>query len=80
MDLYAQMCITGFVSYEWDPAKARADFARHGVRFADAATVLEDDLALTMLDPYSEDGERWITLGSDATGRVLVVVLCLARR
>ena len=36
------------VSYEWDPAKARANFAKHGVRFADAATALEDDLALTM--------------------------------
>ena len=33
------------VSYEWDPAKARANFAKHGVRFADAVTVLEDDLA-----------------------------------
>lgn len=60
------------MSYEWDPAKARANVAKHGVRFADAATVLEDDLALTIRDPFSEDGERWITLGRD--GRLLVVV------
>jgi uncharacterized DUF497 family protein len=51
------------VSYEWDPAKARANFAKHGVRFADAATVLEDGLALTIRDASSEDEERWITLG-----------------
>jgi hypothetical protein len=62
------------VSYEWDPAKARANFAKHGVRFADAVTVLEDDLALTIREPFSEDEERWITLGRDARGRLLVVV------
>jgi len=62
------------VSYEWDPAKARANFAKHGVRFADAVTVLEDDLALTMLDPSSDLEERWITLGRNALGRIIVVV------
>jgi len=62
------------VSYEWDPAKARANFAKHGVRFADAVTVLEDDLALTMRDPSSDEEERWITLGRSALGRVNVVV------
>jgi len=62
------------VSYEWDPAKARANFAKHGVHFADAVTVLEDDLALTMLDPSSDLEERWITLGRNALGRVIVVV------
>jgi uncharacterized DUF497 family protein len=62
------------VSYEWDPAKARANFEKHGIHFADAAATLEDDLALTMRDPFSEDEERWITLGKDAVGRLLVVV------
>jgi uncharacterized protein len=61
------------VIYEWDPAKAKANFAKHGVRFADAVTVLEDDLALTMRDPFSEE-ERWVTLGRDVLGRLLVVV------
>ena len=28
--------------YEWDPAKAQADEARHGVRFADAVSVFAD--------------------------------------
>jgi len=62
------------VSYEWDPAKARANFAKHGVRFADAVTVLEDDLALTMRDPSSDEEERWITLGRNDLARVIVVV------
>ncbi len=59
---------------EWDPAKAAANFAKHGIRFSDAATVLEDDLALTIRDPFSAKEERWITVGSDASERVLVVV------
>ena len=46
---------------------------KHGVDFADAATVLTDDLALTRLDD-SPDQERFVTLGMDALGRVLVVV------
>ena len=37
-------------------------------------TALEDDLALTMRDPFSEEEERWITLGRDVLGRLLVVV------
>ena len=62
------------VSYEWDPAKARANFTKHGVRFSDALGALEDHLAVTIRDPYSEAEERWITLGMDSLSRILVVV------
>lgn len=68
------MHILAVVSYEWDPAKAHASFAKRGVRFPDAATVLQDDFALTMRDPFSEDEERWLTLGRDVLGRILVVI------
>ena len=37
-------------------------------------TVLEDDLALTMRDPASDEEERWITLGRNDLARVIVVV------
>jgi uncharacterized protein len=59
---------------EWDPAKARLNARKHGVSFADAVVCLEDAGALTMPDPYSEDEERWLTMGLDALGRVLVVI------
>jgi uncharacterized DUF497 family protein len=62
------------VGYEWDPAKARRNLRKHGVDFADAVTVLEDEAALTIRDPFSEQEQRWITLGMDALGRLLVVV------
>jgi uncharacterized DUF497 family protein len=61
------------VGFEWDPLKARANLAKHGIYFADAVAVLEDDSGVTICGPFSEE-ERWITLGGDALGRVLVVV------
>ena len=62
------------MDYEWDPAKARLNFRKHGVYFADAVSALEDEQALTIRDAYPDDEERWITLGMDAFGRVLVVI------
>ena len=59
--------------YEWDPVKARADFTKHKIHLADAVGALEDESALTIRDPYDEE-ERWITLGIDSIGKLLVVV------
>ena len=62
------------MSYQWDPAKARANFAKHGIHSADATATLEDELALTIRDPFSSSEERWITIGMDSLGRLLVVI------
>jgi uncharacterized DUF497 family protein len=62
------------VEYEWDPAKARANAAKHHVHFGDAVAALEDERAVTIRDAFSDEEERWITLGQDALRRVLVVV------
>ena len=58
---------------EWDPAKAKANLHKHGIRFADALTVLEDENAISIRDDRQHE-ERWVTIGMDALGRVLVVV------
>lgn len=58
---------------EWDPKKAAANLLKHGIDFADAATVLHDDLAITILDDGGDE-ERFITLGADALGRLVIVV------
>ena len=57
----------------WDPDKANANLEKHGVDFADAATVLTDEFALTRPDDDPEE-ERSLLLGQDALGRLLVVV------
>ncbi len=61
------------MDYEWDETKAQANRRDHGIDFADAATVFEDDVALTASDDASHE-ERFVTLGMDAVGRLLVVV------
>src|SRR5215831_19695571 len=58
------------VDCEWDPAKAKANITKHGVHLADAVGALEDNSVLTIRDPYSEEEERWITVGMDAVGRL----------
>jgi uncharacterized DUF497 family protein len=62
-------------AFEWEPDKARSNLRKHGVDFADAALVLEDDRALTIPDDETEE-ERFVTLGTDSLGRVLVVAYC----
>jgi len=57
---------------EWDPRKAEANYRKHGVRFSDAESVLEDRRAITVEDPHPHE-ERWVTIGLDGLGRVLVV-------
>lgn len=62
------------MDYEWDPAKERRNAAKHGVDFADAVVALHDDAAVTIPDPDSEDEDRFVSLGMDPNGRVLVTV------
>jgi hypothetical protein len=62
------------VEYEWDAAKAEANLRKHGVRFADAIGVFEDEAALSREDLASEDEHRYVATGVDFLGRVLTVV------
>jgi uncharacterized DUF497 family protein len=58
----------------WDPIKAAANDAAHGIKFVDAATVLDDERALTREDPDSFGEQRFVTLGQTGEGKLLVVV------
>ena len=61
------------VRFEWDLAKARANLVTHGVSFAEAATVLEDDFALTRDGSDTFDERRYVSLGISDLGNLLVV-------
>ena len=62
------------MEYEWDATKNRANLAKHGIDFADAVAVVEDDLALSRPDSESRGEPRFVTLGIDSLSRLLVVV------
>lgn len=62
------------VDYEWDPAKAKSNLDKHEIDFADAVRVLADEFALTLFDDDSDEEDRFVTMGMDAKGRILVVV------
>ena len=62
------------MSFEFDPAKAHTNLRKHGVSFAHAEQALRDPMAYTIEDPDSMSEQRYVTLGMDALGRVLVVV------
>jgi len=64
----------GWVQVEFDPAKARANLAKHKVSFAHAEQALRDPLAITIEDPDAQGARRHVTLGMDSLGRILVVI------
>ena len=47
---------------------------KHGIQFADAVPVLEDEHAVTLRDDVRGDEQRWVTIGMDALARVLTLV------
>jgi len=61
------------MQFEFDPVKAASHLKKHRVSFSDAEAVFHDDRALTMEDPDAQGEQRFLALGLDALGRVLVV-------
>jgi uncharacterized DUF497 family protein len=60
--------------FEWDPEKAKLNFARHGVSFEEAATAFSDPLSLTVFDPdHSLEEDRFLLIGASDRGHLLVV-------
>jgi len=58
--------------FEWDDEKARSNLEKHGVSFAEAATVFADPAAV-----YLDDGsgtDRMVVVGTSLRDRVLYVV------
>jgi uncharacterized protein len=53
--------------------KARSNLRKHNITFADAVFVFSDERALTIEDDFPDE-ERFITIGTDAFGRILVII------
>jgi len=62
------------MSIAWDGRKAMVNQSKHGIRFSDAEAVLFDPNAITRDDPVARGEPRFISVGTDALARILVVV------
>jgi uncharacterized DUF497 family protein len=61
------------MKYQWDKNKAKSNLQKHGIELADAVSVFSDNLAITIPDNRFDE-DRFVTIGMDAFGRILVVV------
>ena len=62
------------MNFDWDPRKAASNVRKHGVSFHEAAMIFADPLSMTVHDPdHSVAEHRFITVGMDTAGRVLMV-------
>ena len=62
------------MSAEFDPKKDAANVKKHGVSFSEGDGVHNDPLALTVEDDLAEGEQRFVTIGMNAFGSLMVVV------
>ena len=61
------------MDFDWDPDKQRANLRKHGIELADAVAAFRDPFAVTVEDSAHAE-QRFVTMGVDALGRILVAV------
>jgi len=62
------------MSPTFDPAKDEENRRKHGVSLTDGDGVLNDPLALTIEDDAAEGEQRFVTVGVNSFGALMVVV------
>ena len=62
------------MSADFDPKKDAANLRKHGVSLAEGDGVLNDPLALTVEDDSAEGEQRFVTIGMNVFGSIMVVV------
>ena len=59
---------------DFDPKKDGANLTKHGVSLSEGDGVLNDPLALTVEDESAEGEQRFVTVGLNVFGSLMVVV------
>ena len=59
---------------DFDPKKNAANLKKHGVSLSEGDGVLNDPLALTVEDDSAEGEQRFVTIGMNVFGTLMVVV------
>jgi uncharacterized DUF497 family protein len=62
------------IAFEWDPKKDLTNLRKHSVGFAEASTVFDDPLSITIPEPRVADEERFVIIGMSDRQNLLVVV------
>jgi len=62
------------VTATFDPKKDAGNLKKHGVSLTEGDGVLSDPLAVTIEDESAEGEPRFVTLGANALGSLMVVV------
>ena len=63
------------IAFEWDRRKDSANRRKHSVGFAEASTVFDDPLSITISDPdHGVDEERSVIIGMSSKQNLLIVV------
>jgi uncharacterized DUF497 family protein len=63
------------IAFEWDRVKDSANLRKHGVGFAEAITVFDDPLSISIPDPDHTAGEeRSVIIGMSSKRNLLIVV------
>ena len=59
---------------EFDPKKSAVNLRKHGVSLSEGDGVLNDPLAVTVEDRSGEGEQRFVTVGTNTFGSVMVVL------
>lgn len=62
------------MSADFDPKKDAANLQKHGVSLSEGDGVLNDPLAITVEDDTAEGEQRFVTVGTNVFGSLMVVV------
>jgi len=62
------------VSADFDPKKDAANVKKHGASLSEGDGVLNDPLAITVEDDSAEGERRFVTIGMNVFGSLMVVV------
>ena len=62
------------MAVEFDPKKDATNLKKHGLSVSEGDGVLNDPLALTIEDRSAESEQRFVTIGMNVFGSLMVVV------
>jgi len=62
------------VTAEFDPKRNAENLKKHGVSLSEGDGVLNDPLAITIEDRSAQGEQRFVTIGTNVFGSVMVVV------